>query len=112
MRTTSAKFTAVLTIGNCIIQIVDDASFEFLNDEEMIASYSDLERFGYQNAENREGLIKIPLSETKLSDISGLQPYIDSIYLTMRPPVRESDKTPEGIKKFEEQTKVFINLLK
>ena len=108
----ATKFASILSVGTYIIEIVDDVAFNYLVEENLVANYDILEEYGYENKQNTEGYVKIPIEETKLSDTSGLDLLENQLYLTFRAPTRSSDKSGIGADKYERQVKFFISLIK
>lgn len=95
----SLKLSAVLETSLCTIQLVDEDMYLLLMQENLIESYENLSEFGLKG----EGIIKIPLSETKINvDMK------DPLFLTIRP--KDASRiNPEDYKKHIEIVKQIIN---
>ncbi len=108
----ATKFASILSVGKYIIEIVDDTAFDYLLEANLVADYAILEEYGYENKNNAEGFVKIPLEETKLGTTKGLDTVANQLYITFRAPTRSSDKTGQGAINYERQVRFFISLLK
>ena len=94
----SLKLSAVLETSLCTIQIVDEDMYLLLMQEKLLESYENLSEFGLKG----EGIIKIPLSETKINvDMK------DPLFLTVRPK-NASRIDPEIYKKHIEVVKQIV----
>ena len=95
----SLKLSAVLETSLCTIQLVDEDMYLLLMQENLLESYENLSEFGLKG----EGIIKIPLSETKINvDMK------DPLFLTIRP--KDASRIdPEDYKKHIEIVKQIIN---
>lgn len=101
------KFTAILSVGTYIIEIADEGAYQFLKQENLVADFETLEKYGYENPNNYTGDVKIPLSETKLDNVEGIDIVSDRLYMTLR--FRQPGKSEED---YAKQVKLFISLLK
>lgn len=106
----ATKFTAVLSVGKYIIEIVDEDTFVYLKEQGLVADYSVLKDYGYQT--DKTGDVKIPVSQTRLKEIKGMDEFGDKLYLTLRPPTRKSDLTEKGKTEYSRQAKLFVDFIK
>ena len=108
----ATKFASILSVGKYIIEIVDEAAFNYLLEENLVADYKILEEYGYTNKNNIHGSVKIPIEDTKLGNTNGIDTVPNQLFITFRAPTRNSDKTGSGAVYYENQVKFFISLLK
>lgn len=106
----ATKFTAVLSVGKYIIEIVDEDTFLYLKEQGLVADYSVLTKYGFNT--DKTGNVKIPLTETVFSEIKGMDEFEERLFLTLRPPTRKSDLTEDGEKEYSQQAELFIDFLK
>lgn len=107
----ATKFASILSVGKYIIEIVDETAFSYLLEENLVADYKILEECGYENKDNIQGFVKIPIENTKLGLSNGLEEVPNQLYITFRAPTRNSDKTGNGAIYYKNQVKFFISLL-
>ncbi len=108
----ATKFASILSVGKYIIEIVDEEAFNYLLEENLVADYKVLEEYGYDNKDNFHGFVKIPIENTSLGTVNGLDTIPNQLYLTFRAPTRSSDKSGNGAVYYQNQVKFFISLLK
>lgn len=108
----ATKFASILSVGKYIIEIVDEEAFNYLLEENLVADYKVLEEYGYDNKDNFHGFVKIPIENTSLGIVNGLDTIPNQLYLTFRAPTRNSDKSGSGAVYYQNQVKFFISLLK
>ena len=106
----ATKFTAVLSVGKYIIEIVDEDTFVYLKEQGLVADYSVLKDYGYET--DKTGDVKIPVFDTSLKEIKGMDEFSDRLYLTLRPPTRKSDLTEKGKAEYSRQIKLFVDFIK
>lgn len=104
---TQMKLTAVLTSAECIIQITDEATYKFLDEEGLIGTYDELSAYGFSGSEK----IKVPLSETILSD-ELITPFENELYLTLRPKAASRLTSEKKEANYENQLKLLAELIK
>ncbi|MBE7041718.1 MAG: hypothetical protein E7400_07115 [Ruminococcaceae bacterium] len=92
------KLVASLSTAESALQIIDEGTFDYFNDEGLLGTYAELpDAMGHEKDE----IIKIPLSELKpFCDIEGLP---EGLFMTLRPEagmqIYGSEKKLENYKK-------------
>ena len=105
--TTTMKLSAVLSSAQCIIQIVDEDIFEYLDSEGLIGTYDELSGYGFSGSEK----IKVPLSETVFSD-ELISPYENELYITLRPKDASLLSNKKKEQNYENQLKLLAALIR
>ena len=100
------KLTALFSTGNYVLQIVDEKMAEVIIYEGLAAK---AESFEGKNYISDNGYVKIPVSETKLKDVFGVQ--ADKYFIIPRGKDALSSGNDKKAGNYENSIKVLDNLL-
>lgn len=101
------KLTALFTTGNYVLQIVDETMAEVLIREGLV---SKADSFEGKNYPEENGIVKIPVSDTKLKEAFGVN--ADKYFIMPRGRDGMSAGNDKKVKNYENSVKVLDSLLK